>query len=100
MDRFIQFHNGYVENSSFHSPIIASRILSSFLHIHPFIDGNGRVGRSIMALYLIRNGYSPIIFQKPISSYEFGIAMFLSQAAKEHSILYDMVVQNTLRILT
>jgi Fic family protein len=30
--------------------------------IHPFEDGNGRVSRFLADFYLIRNGYSPLIF--------------------------------------
>ena len=100
MDRFIKFHNGYIENSKFHPLIIASRILSSFLHVHPFIDGNGRLGRLIMALYLIRNGYPPIIFQQPITPLQYGVTMYRSQAKKEPKVLYNMVLQNTFNILT
>lgn len=34
-----------------------------FVEIHPFIDGNGRVARLLMNLYLIANGYPPIVLK-------------------------------------
>ncbi|MEE8167398.1 MAG: Fic family protein [Candidatus Hydrothermarchaeales archaeon] len=35
-----------------------------FVEIHPFIDGNGRVARLLTNLFLIRNGYPPIVLRK------------------------------------
>jgi len=32
----------------------------TFEHIHPFVDGNGRIGRSILNFLLLREGYVPI----------------------------------------
>ncbi|CAG8651745.1 9375_t:CDS:2 [Funneliformis caledonium] len=62
MKRFIEFRDESIKNDSLHPLIIASRIFSSFNHVHPFADSNGRVARSVMAYYLIRNGYPPIVF--------------------------------------
>lgn len=42
-----------------------SAVLHAWLtHIHPFIDGNGRVARAIGNLEFIRAGYPPIIIKK------------------------------------
>jgi len=35
-----------------------------FVTIHPFIDGNGRVARLMGNLYLIRNGFPPIVLDQ------------------------------------
>ncbi|CAG8512843.1 17404_t:CDS:2, partial [Racocetra fulgida] len=86
------------QNSGLHPLIIASRILSTFLHVHPFADGNGRVGRSIMALYLIRNGLPPVVFQD-IPREEYTSTLFLAQAEKDSIPLYALVVQNIFNIL-
>jgi len=33
-----------------------------FVKIHPFVDGNGRVARLLMNVFLLQNGFFPIIF--------------------------------------
>ena len=35
-----------------------------FVAIHPFLDGNGRVARLLGNLYLIRNGYPPVVLSQ------------------------------------
>lgn len=37
-----------------------ARLHLTFEHIHPFIDGNGRIGRIIINYLLVREGYVPI----------------------------------------
>lgn len=39
----------------------AAKIHLRFVDIHPFIDGNGRTARLLLNLYLMRNGYPPVI---------------------------------------
>jgi fido (protein-threonine AMPylation protein) len=46
-------------------PIIRAAVIHAWLvHIHPFLDGNGRAARAIGNLQLIRGGLPPIIIKK------------------------------------
>ena len=41
-----------------------ARLHNEFERVHPFIDGNGRTGRLILNLILVRLGYPPVIIFK------------------------------------
>ena len=41
-----------------------ARVHNAFEKVHPFIDGNGRTGRLILNLILVRLGYPPVIIFK------------------------------------
>jgi Fic family protein len=46
-------------------PVLRATVLHAWLeHIHPFLDGNGRTGRAITNLELVRAGYPPIIIRR------------------------------------
>jgi Fic/DOC family len=52
------------DESSGAEPETLARVHSSFEQIHPFLDGNGRTGRLILNLLLVRLGYPPAIIYK------------------------------------
>lgn len=47
-----------------HPLIHLARAHASFESIHPFRDGNGRVGRLVLNLLLVRQGFAPAIIRK------------------------------------
>lgn len=57
-------------------------VKAAFLHvmfetIHPFADGNGRVGRTLMNYYLIRHNYPPIvIYNEDKETYYLALEVF------------------------
>jgi Fic family protein len=53
-----------IDNSSMPAIVRAIILHAWLVHIHPFIDGNGRTARAITNLELIRAGYPPIIIKK------------------------------------
>jgi len=58
LDDFITW---YKKNKSYFKPIVLAAILhNQFEHIHPFQDGNGRVGRLLLNYILVKHGYPPI----------------------------------------
>ncbi len=45
-------------------PVRVAMIHADFERIHPFLDGNGRAGRLVMNLVLLRRGFPPAIIRK------------------------------------
>ena len=43
---------------------LAAKFHGWFENIHPFEDGNGRVGRFLMNIILVNRGYPPLIIRK------------------------------------
>ena len=55
------FINWYKGNRKKFKPLVLAAIIhNQFEYIHPFQDGNGRVGRLLLNFILMKNGYPPI----------------------------------------
>ena len=56
-----EFINWYNENKTEFKPLVLAAIIhNQFEYIHPFEDGNGRVGRLLLNYILLKNNYPPI----------------------------------------
>jgi Fic family protein len=55
------FIKWYKENKNNFKPLVLAAIIhNQFEYIHPFQDGNGRIGRLLLNFILIKNNYPPI----------------------------------------
>lgn len=54
----VNWYNKY--KSKYPALILASVVHNQFENIHPFVDGNGRVGRILLNNILIKNGLPPV----------------------------------------
>lgn len=60
-----EFFNWYSnERNKLHPIELSSLLHYKLVHIHPFIDGNGRTARLLMNLILMRYGYPPAVVLK------------------------------------
>jgi fido (protein-threonine AMPylation protein) len=66
MERWLAFFNDSPDDVA--KPASAARVYArahmSFVRIHPFFDGNGRVARLIANLPLLRGGYPPVVIPR------------------------------------
>lgn len=62
MHRYIEWRDRNHADKILHPIILATHLSAYFVQIHPFLDGNGRLCRVLMADYLIRQGYLPVVF--------------------------------------
>ena len=53
-----------IDASTIEFPEQLASIHHKFETIHPFLDGNGRTGRLVLNLLLVRNGYPPVVILK------------------------------------
>ena len=52
------------DDENCHPLLLAAWLHHRFEQIHPFQDGNGRVGRAILTWHLVKNGFFPIVISR------------------------------------
>lgn len=63
-DEMQKLINDYENQENLHPLQRAALFHGRFEQIHPFEDGNGRVGRLLTAIILLKQGYPPLIIRK------------------------------------
>jgi len=76
--QFIKYAN---DNTKFLHPIIKATILHYWVgYLHPFVDGNGRLARSVFYWYLLKNDYWGMAY--------IPISMVLKRSKKQYTYAY------------
>jgi Fic family protein len=91
MDDFIAWVNA---PSAQHPATFAADAHLKFVSIHPFVDGNGRLGRLLLNLLLIRAGYPPALIKKEDREdyiNAIGSAQLLGTTARYYEVVYRAV---------
>lgn len=70
---------------------LAASIHAQFINVHPFEDGNGRTGRALMNVILVRLGYRPVAIEAARQEYYSVLNAFHAQADIEP--LVDFLVR-------
>lgn len=63
LDRLLELYNKY-DSADCHPLLLAAWLHHRFEQIHPFQDGNGRVGRAVLTWHLVRKGFFPIVVSR------------------------------------
>jgi Fic family protein len=63
MKRLFEWRDETHAAGQLHPLIFATKLCVYFASVHPFADGNGRASRVLMADYLIRQGFLPVVFE-------------------------------------
>jgi Fic family protein len=75
--------SGYIQNSGKTNPLIACGVIHHrFEAIHPFKDGNGRVGRLLITLYLIKEGLLEVPILYPSGYFEEHKSSYMNALSK------------------
>jgi Fic family protein len=98
MEALLRFYEA--EKEQLHPVKLATELHYRFVAIHPFADGNGRVGRLLMNLVLMENGYPPAVIQHEKREDYYRALMAADEGdLGDLEILVAREVENTIRTM-
>ena len=83
------FYIALFNEEKFHPLLIAGNFLVDFLKIHPFQDGNGRIGRLIMFKECLKNDIMPLIVDNEVKAFYY---RGLAEYCREKEYLIDTLL--------
>jgi len=88
----------YQQAGSLHAVERAAQLHTRFVKIHPFIDGNGRTGRLLLNLELMKSGYPPAVIRKEdrLAYYD---ALDEACVSGDHAAITTLVAESVQRSL-
>jgi Fic family protein len=88
----------YQQAGSLHAVERAAQLHTRFVKIHPFIDGNGRSGRLLLNLELMKSGYPPAVIRKEdrLAYYD---ALDEACVSGDHAAITTLVAESVQRSL-
>jgi Fic family protein len=88
MKQLMGFHKDILDGKTgLHTVLAATKLSTTFFHIHPFFHDNGRMRRLLMAFTLLRLGYHPVVYQQ-IGRAEYVEAVFQAQQGHPEELYY------------
>lgn len=85
----------FVNSNSDKDPLKVATIMHCYLeHIHPFSDGNGRVGRWLLNYYLVLNNHPPIIIPNNDKQRYFD-ALEAFDLGEDYNVIYNLLREYT-----
>ncbi len=95
--QFKQLMRWYGSNKrKYHPIVIASYFHAAFEHVHPFRDGNGRVGRLLLNFILRKNGF-PMIDVKKEDRFKYYKCLEESQTNNNLKPMVDLIANYLLK---
>lgn len=94
MRELVTWHREWEEKKDLHPAVHAALFHHKFLAIHPFDDGNGRMGRVLMNLILMRYGFPPVVIK--LESRDPYVAALRQADAGEMETIMQFITQSLL----
>lgn len=94
MYELVNWLNDELAKKELHPIEIAAIFHVRFVTIHPFDDGNGRIGRILMNLILMKSKLAPAIIQREEKP-QYLDALVLAQDGENHAPLLNLVAKET-----